>query len=629
MRAVLIGLLLIPFNAIWQVQSEAVLYLAHPTGFSLFFNVVFILFGLVCANAAVKAFLPRHALRQGELITIYVMLCQTTALAGHSFMQLLIPDLVAHRAWATPENDWVNLFGYLIPDWLAVSDPEVVGGYAGSGKQVSTFFDARTMRAWTGPMLIWSAFIGVLVFVTICINAILRRRWTDEEKLTYPIVQLPYEMSQPSLGLFRSPLFWVSFTLVGILDVINGLHVFYPVVPSLRVPLVEIGRHLFQSSPWDGIGSIVISFRPFLMGIILLIPLEISFSCWTLFFMWKAQLVGARLLGWQGNLGIAAESFPVQAGGVYIGQCLIALWTGRRHFRGAIASLWNGGGDSGRTADEPMSYRVASIGLLVGVALLIGFSVKAGMSVWAAVGYFVLYLMFVTAVTRIRAEVGSPIHDLHWTGPEEIMVDAVGTRALGRRSLTVFAFYYFMSRAHYSDVMPHQLEGFRMGSRARMNQRHMLAVLLVASLVGIVVAFVTLVDAGYRNRDVILAGYGLEPFNRLHRWLVNPSPPDPIGVGLFGSGIGLVVFMMAMRTRFIWWPFHPVGLAVSLTGWWFMFFLAWLIKLLIVKQGGIMGLRKATPLFMGLILGEFVVGGAWALLGVVVRVRTFALTAWW
>lgn len=275
-----------------------------------------------------------------------------------------------------------------------------------------------------------------------------------------------------------------------------------------------------------------------------------------------------------------------------------------------------------------MSYRTASIGFLAGLALLTAFSMKAGMSLLPAVIYFVLYLVTATAVTRIRAEVGSPDHGLHWAGPEELMVDVAGTRLIGQRSLTVMSFFWFMSRAHYSDVMPHQLEGLRLGGRARMNQRHLVTALLIASVVGICVAMVVLVDGGYRSRHVALPWAGLEPFNRLQRWFTNPSPPDPGGVAMFGSGILLVVLMMAMRTWFIWWPFHPVGFAVSLSGAWFMFFMAWAIKLTILKQSGIRGLRTAMPLFMGLILGEFVVGGAWALIGVITQIRTFSITAW-
>ena len=59
-----------------------------------------------------------------------------------------------------------------------------------------------------------------------------------------------------------------------------------------------------------------------------------------------------------------------------------------------------------------------------------------------------------------------------------------------------------------------------------------------------------------------------------------------------------------------------------------MFFVAWAINPTIARQGGVRGLQRATPLSMGLILGEFAVGGVWGVIGVVTQTRTFSLTAW-
>jgi len=42
---------------------------------------------------------------------------------------------------------------------------------------------------------------------------------------------------------------------------------------------------------------------------------------------------------------------------------------------------------------------------------------------------------------------------------------------------------------------------------------------------------------------------------------------------------------------------------------WFPLFIAWVIKGLILRHGGLKQYRKLVPLFMGLMLGEFMVGG--------------------
>ena len=139
------------------------------------------------------------------------------------------------------------------------------------------------------------------------------------------------------------------------------------------------------------------------------------------------------------------------------------------------------------------------------------------MSPLAAGVFFALYLMTEVGITRIRAEVGSPIHDLYFAGPEYLMVNAVGTRKLGPRNLSVLSFFWFLTRAHYSDVMPHQLEGFRLADQARMNNRRVLAAMLIATVVGTVVAFWAILDsvsAQWRHHDVGRSG-AIHAFTRV------------------------------------------------------------------------------------------------------------------
>src|ERR1043166_185733 len=73
-RAILLGALLIPFNAFWIVRLERVMYGPYPSTISLFANVIFLLFLLVGLNALCRRVMPRWAFSQGELLTLYTML---------------------------------------------------------------------------------------------------------------------------------------------------------------------------------------------------------------------------------------------------------------------------------------------------------------------------------------------------------------------------------------------------------------------------------------------------------------------------------------------------------------------------------------------------------------------------
>jgi len=73
---------------------------------------------------------------------------------------------------------------------------------------------------------------------------------------------------------------------------------------------------------------------------------------------------------------------------------------------------------------------------------------------------------------------------------------------------------------------------------------------------------------------------------------------------------------------------HPVGYVISTSGWvinyiWFSFLFSWLIKWLLLKHGSIKAYRNATPFFLGLILGEYAIGGFWNVLGIALGIRTY------
>ncbi|MYB00308.1 hypothetical protein F4X90_11615, partial [Candidatus Poribacteria bacterium] len=128
-RSIAIGLILIPINCYWITYIELVQYSAQPTIVSLIFTVVFNVLVLIGFNRILKRFLPQMALSQGELLVIYVMLSVASATAGHSMMEILVSTL-GHAFWfATPENDWKDLFWRYIPRWLAVADKDVLSGY--------------------------------------------------------------------------------------------------------------------------------------------------------------------------------------------------------------------------------------------------------------------------------------------------------------------------------------------------------------------------------------------------------------------------------------------------------------------------------------------------------------------
>ena len=222
-RAVFIGTLLLPANAYWIASGEAT-----STTVSLFFNIIFILFVLLLLNLLFKQIAPNAALNQGELLIVYVMLSISSGIAGLDMMRVLMAVLVGPFWYARPENEWAELFWRFIPPWLAVQDKEILKGFA---EGESSFYVPQVVQAWIFPTLIWSGFIFLLVFGMLCINVLVRRPWTEAEKLSYPIIQLPLQMTDGRSSLLSNRMMWIGFALGAGLDILNGLHFLYPIIP--------------------------------------------------------------------------------------------------------------------------------------------------------------------------------------------------------------------------------------------------------------------------------------------------------------------------------------------------------------------------------------------------------------
>lgn len=341
-------------------------------------------------------------------------------------------------------------------------------------------------------------------------------------------------------------------------------------------------------------------------------------------------------MGWQTTSSMAGKTYPYvnyQGFGAYIGIFLIALWMSRKHISNIFRKLFRGGelDDS----DEPMSYRVAIIALASGLTFLTLFCYKAGMSIWVIFIFFGLYFALSTAISRMRAELGSPMHDLHYTGPEEIMVAAAGTRRFGAGNLTMFSFFWFFTRTFDCHPMPHQLEGFKLAEKVGIRNRRFLLAMLLALGVGILSQFLMILSISYKmgatNRmSHVPMIYGSEPWNRLQSWLINPVPPNYPAVIFSAIGMLFAIFLILMRMKFFWWPFHPAAYAAVSGSWavsyiWFSLWLAWAVKLIFLKYGGLNAHRKALPFFFGLILGQFVIGSIWTILGVLLNIPAYGI----
>jgi len=635
-RAILLGLLLVPVNVYALMYMEVATNQGiagtgggpYPSTISLFGNTILFLVVLTVLNSLLARRLPNLALDRGELLVIYVMLVISTAIVSIDFLDVLVPMMTYPFRFATPENHWTQLVHPHIPTWISVRDPAAIKGwYEGH----ANMYDPAILRAWMVPVLVWSGVILTMLFAMFCINTIVRQQWMVHDKLQFPIVELPMQITEPGHRLLKSKLMWAGFALSGGICLLNGLSVLYPSVPSIPVKMWDISP-LLVNKPFNAIGWTPISFYPYGIGLAFLLPLDMLFSCWFFFVMWRViRIVGAFYGAYD-----ATPNFPFmnqQALGAYYLIGVFAIWSGRKH----LATVWRAAFSGEKVPGEgegPMSYRAAVLGLIGGVAAVAAFFQLIGLAPWMAVLTIGLYFFLALAIARIHAEFGPPAHDLHATGPDTVLTGMFGTQMLSDANLVGLSWFWWFNRAYRSMPIAYQLDGLKIAQRGNTPQRYMGLAIAVASVVGVLSGFWIYLHFGYQRGAAAgmaghVQGFGYEAFGRgLAGQMANRTGPDWTGTLAIGWGMASAALLYALKLRVSWWPFHPLGFAVSTSysigTLWLPMMIAWAAKLITLRTGGLKAYKVVLDFFLGLVLGDFIVGCLWPVVGWVFHVSTYS-----
>jgi hypothetical protein len=559
------------------------------------------------------------ALNAGEMIVVYVMLCIASAVDAIDMIDVLVPMIAHVHRYNDPAAGHRYLEDIIpyIPKYFTVNDVTALKAWH-EGKP-EAFWTVATFRAWWPPLAAWGGFLVVMLGVMLSLAALLRTKWIDEERLSYPITQIPLQIVQEPSGLFRNRVFWVGVSLAAGISLLNGLAVLYPTIPMIRVKLFDLSPQ-FSSRPWNAMGWTPISFYPFGIGLGYLLPPDLLLSSWVFYWLLKVERVFASAVGWSG-FDAEAPYIDQQCFGAYTYIAAFGLWLGRRYFAKAIVSVFTW---RSRADEAERDQRLSVLGAAAGIIALGLFFLAAGMSLWLVATVWVIYWLIALAVTRMRAELGPPAHDLHNGGPDHMLPILLGTRGFATRDLNLLTWFYWFNRAYRSLPMPHMLEGYCMARRHGFSERKVTWAIVLAGVVGVASTLFALVYFGYHNgAEAKMAGhatgFGWEAFNRLEGWLHNRTPANWRAIGAVGAGLMFAAGLHRMTIRHIWWPFHPLGFALSgsysMGTMWCPMLIAWAAKTCLMHYGGQRTYMRAVPFFIGLLIGDYTMGCIWPVVG--------------
>ena len=176
--------------------------------------------------------------------------------------------------------------------------------------------------------------------------------------------------------------------------------------------------------------------------------------------------------------------------------------------------------------------------------------------------------------------------------------------------------------SHFKGLfLPALTHAGRIAEGIRGRRRNLMAAIGLGFIVSLFVSVTLTLYLGYRDGaynfnswEIVRAGES--HFKGTATWVKDgltkaPTPPvyveHPDYMAFFGAGGAVMALLIYLRYRFVWWPIHPVGMAISgsylarRTS--FTIFMAWLIKLVMLKVGGPSVYRKSRPFFIGLLVG--------------------------
>jgi len=622
-RALLLACGLTIVCGFWVRQGEIVVNACQMTESVPAIPAIAVLVLLVGVGALVAQLGRRLALSRGEMLLIYCFVAIAISMLGCGVIRFWICLLGYPFYYARYDPSLAALHRH-IPDWMAPRDPDVILGlYLGSP-------DGRVpWGAWAVPLLAWSGFFFALWASMLCMMVLVRRRWIEEERLVYPIVHLPLELlgtrrtASGQKPFLRNTAMWFGFGVAFVYNVINILGALYPAVPSFG-RCWDLEGYLTHW-PWTRLWPLSVQYRPALVGFGFLMSAEMAFSIWFFFLLSKAEAI---LLATHGVDVMYVPFEQEQSIGAFLVIALWILWLARRAIARAFLDLFTRHPQP--EPDEAIPRRWALIGLVVSFAAVCAFCRVAGMAPWVAAAYLGVVMLVALVCARIRAEAGLPLVWLFpYYQPSKVLMYTLGQKAflsgLFPGTLTLFALFTFLSRGYFASLIGYQAEGLKIAREARIKPRHMAVVILLALLVGLGVAFYVHLTAYYRHGGENLRGgiwggiVAAEQYPAAVLAATKPSPPDGYRTTATIWGAALAGCLLLGRRLVVGFPFHPLGYAAA-TAYgsllWGPFFVVWLVKVIILKFGGMKLYRAAIPFFLGLALGHFFTAGlVWGLLG--------------
>ena len=584
-------------------------------------------------------FKGRNLITGKELLVTWALMVLLSGIAWTGLARTFFINLTAPYHFATIENRWGEVLHPLLPvSWFPQNQESITSFYNGlvGGRQMSWLEVMANIPwdAWLRPLAGWVGFILLCYFVMACLVSLLSKQGIYHERINFPLLRVPLLIQEAfdnnQLGRFFGNRFLlIGMTIPILLHLLNGLSFYNPSIPSIPT-LILAGKYFSKVGLFSGFYKLKIYIYPAFIGFAFLTSKQISFSFW-FFYIAGALLFGVlSLLGANipaGALGVTfgptiSRPEEMQMVGAYLIFFVFIAWLARFHFMD-ILKMGFGLKKPASREDEWLSTATAFWGVILGGLAIVCWCYFAGVPFLFSFLVVAALFLFMLVATRVICQGGIAYFTLT-AAPMDGLMAFFGPKAFTHIGLVVTAIIQKVLFVDLRESLMPSLFHVRKISDGTASNRRIFATIMVTLLLGILVSFLAMLALCYKFgiRELQFdwaSRTTLTVYDNLFSIIESPVEQGHWVMSFILMGAVLMLVLVVCYHRFYWWPIHPIGYltAYSSAMWylWFCFFVGWLCNALCMRYGGVMLYRKVRFFFIGLIIGDFIMAGSWAVFG--------------
>jgi hypothetical protein len=584
-------------------------------------------------------FKGRNLLTGKELLVSWALMVLLSGIAWTGLARTFFINITAPYHFATVENRWDEVLNPLLPkSWYPQSQAAIDEFYNGleGGRQMGWLdvFGQIPWDAWLVPLAGWAGFVLLCYIVIACVVSLLSKQGLYNERMNFPLLRVPLLMQEAidnnELGRFFANRFLLAGILIPVcLHLLNGLNFYYPSIPSIPT-LILAGPYFPKYGLFSGFIKLKIFIYPAFIGFAFLTSKQISFSFW-FFYIAGTLLIGLLyVLGLNipaAALGVTfgptiARPEEMQMVGAYLVFFGFLAWLARFHF---LDILRKGFGLSRGHKEEQewLSTRLAFWGAVGGGLAIVLWCHYFGLPFLFSFLVVGAFFVFTLVATRVICQGGIAYFTLT-AAPLDGVIAFFGTRFFSGVGLVVAGVVQKLLFVDLRESLMASLLHARKVTDKTTNNRRIFAAIMLTLVAGIVVSFLAMLVLCYKFgvRELGLdwaTRTTVAVYDDLYSLLESPAQPSQWVTIFTLAGAAVMLVLVICYHRFYWWPIHPIGYLTAYSSamriLWFSFFIGWLFNALCIRYGGVVLFKKLRNFFIGLIIGDFLMAGSWAIYG--------------